>query len=48
MWIYCPGSAGVQGNERAERLASIAPATRTVTMDKGDIVKTTYGLVVDD
>ena len=26
LWIYCPGCAGVNGNERADRLASTAAA----------------------
>ena len=27
LWIYCPGHAGVSGNERADRLASTADIT---------------------
>ena len=27
LWIYCPGQAGVRGNERADRLASTADIT---------------------
>jgi ribonuclease HI len=37
VWIYCPGHAGVQGNERADRLASGAPVIGSLDMDKGDI-----------
>ena len=28
LWVYCPGHAGVQGNERADRLAGIAKMTK--------------------
>jgi ribonuclease HI len=37
VWIYCPGHAGVCGNERADVLASKAQVVGTLDMDKGDI-----------
>ena len=30
LWIYCPGHAGVSGNERADRLASTADITALI------------------
>ena len=39
VWIYCPGHAGVRGNERADALASAAPVVGTLDMDKGDILR---------
>ena len=38
-WIYCPGHAGVYGNERADRLASTASIVGELKMDKGDVLR---------
>ena len=42
LWIYCPGHAGVRGNERADSLASRAPIIGDITMDKKDVLKSLY------
>ena len=34
-WIYCPGHAGVSGNERADRLASTADTTSGLQLGRG-------------
>jgi ribonuclease HI len=36
-WIYCPGHAGVRGNEIADRLALRAPVAGKLALDKEDI-----------
>lgn len=41
-WIYCPNHAAVPGNERADRLASIATGAATITPKKEGFVKTIY------
>ena len=33
VWIFCPGHAGVAGNERADELAGLAVVGETVTLD---------------
>ena len=35
LWIYCPGHAGVSGNERADRLASTADITSAAWQVRG-------------
>jgi hypothetical protein len=37
-WIYCPGHAGVQGNEQADRLASGASIQCVHRWDKSDLL----------
>src|SRR5579871_6184329 len=48
VWIYCPGHAGVQGNERADRLAARGPVIGHLTMDKGDILHSIYTRHLDE
>jgi ribonuclease HI len=36
-WIYCPGQAGVRGNEIADRLAGKAAVNDILEMDKSDL-----------
>ena len=36
LWIYCPGHAGVSGNERADRLANTADITSGLQLDRAD------------
>ena len=38
VWIFCPGHAGVRGNEQADRLAGRAPLGGSLPMDKGEVV----------
>ena len=38
VWIFCPGHAGVRGNEQADRLAGRAPLDGSLPMDKGEVV----------
>jgi ribonuclease HI len=47
VWIYCPGHAGVRGNERADLLASKASVVGTLDMDKEDIVKSISDRMID-
>lgn len=42
VWIICAGHARVQGNERADRLPSTVPVTRTNTIDDREMVKNVY------
>ncbi|BFZ09631.1 hypothetical protein BsWGS_12670 [Bradybaena similaris] len=37
-WIYCPGHAGVLGNEQADRLAGEAPIQGGLKWDRGDLI----------
>jgi hypothetical protein len=37
-WIYCPGHAGVMGNEQANRLAGRAPIEGVLKWDKSVLV----------
>jgi hypothetical protein len=36
-WIYCPGHAGVRGNEIADRLAGKAAVNDVIEMNKSDL-----------
>jgi ribonuclease HI len=48
VWIYCPGHAGVRGNERADVLASKAPVVGTLDMDRGDILKSIMDRLLEE
>src|SRR5579871_6545660 len=48
VWIYCPGHAGVRGNERADRLASRAPLTGTLVLDRSDILRSLCERMLSD
>ncbi|BFZ14675.1 hypothetical protein BsWGS_17714 [Bradybaena similaris] len=37
-WIYCPGHAGVLGNEQADRLAGEAPIQEGLKWDRADVL----------
>ena len=37
LWIYCPGHAGVSGNERADRLASTADITSGLQLGRAEV-----------
>ena len=37
-WLFCPGHAGVLGNERADQLAGSAPITGTLTLDPATVI----------
>ena len=39
-WIFCPGHAGVVGNERADKLAGEAVLGEAVPLDPATIVST--------
>ena len=39
LWIYCPGHAGVCGNERAERLASTADMTSGLQLGRAEVLR---------
>lgn len=38
VWIYCPGQAGIHGNERVDSLVSRAPITGILRNDKAEIM----------
>jgi hypothetical protein len=38
-WNYCPGHAGVRGNEEADRLAVSVPVGGQLLHDKGDVIR---------
>lgn len=46
--IFCPGYAGVQGNKRADMLASQAPLTEKSTTSETKIVKKMYENMLND
>ena len=39
LWIYCPGHAGVSGNERADRLASTADSTSVLQLGRAEVLR---------
>ena len=39
LWIYCPGHAGVSGNERADRLASTADITSGLQLGRAKVLR---------
>ena len=39
LWIYCPGHAGVSGNERADRLASTADITSGLHLGRAEVLR---------
>ena len=39
VWIFCPGHAGVKGNEKADQLAGNANIDENLKMDKAEVMK---------
>ena len=39
LWIYCPGHAGVGGNERADRLASTADIPSDLQLGRAEVLR---------
>ena len=39
LWIYCPGHAGVGGNEQADRLASTADITSGLQLGRAEVLR---------
>ena len=39
LWVYCPGHAGVPGNERADRLAGTAKMTCGLKLGRSDVIR---------
>ena len=39
LWIYCPGHAGVSGNERADRLASTGEITSGLQLGRAEVLR---------
>ena len=39
LWFYCPGHAGVSGNERADRLASTADITSGLQLGRAEVLR---------
>ena len=39
VWIYCPGHAGVSGNEQADRLAITADITCGLHLDRAEVLR---------
>ena len=39
LWIYCPGHAGVSGNEQADRLASMAEIESGLQLGRAEVLR---------
>ena len=39
LWVYCPGHAGVKGNDRADRLAEKANITGGLRLGRPEVVR---------
>ena len=39
LWVYCPGHAGVKGNDRTERLAGKATLTRGLLQGRSEMLR---------
>ena len=39
LWVYCPGHAGVNGNDRADRLAGKAAFTRGLLLGRSEVLR---------
>ena len=39
LWIYCPGHAGVSGNDRADRLASTTDITSGLQLGRAEVLR---------
>ena len=39
LWVYCPGHAGVKGNERADRLAGNATTTTGLCLGRSEVLR---------
>ena len=39
LWVYCPGHAGVSGNERADRMASTADITSSLQLGRAEVLR---------
>ena len=39
LWVYCPGHAGVKGNDRADRLAGTATITTGLRLGKSEVLR---------
>ena len=39
LWVYCPGYAGVKGNDRADRLAGKATLTSGLLLRRSEVLR---------
>ena len=39
LWVYCPGHAGVKGNNRADRLAGKATLTSGLILGRSEVLR---------
>ena len=39
LWVYCPGHAGVKGNDRADRLAGKATVTDGLRLGRSEVLR---------
>ena len=39
LWVYCPGHAGVKGNDRADRLAGKATPTSGLLLGRSEVLR---------
>ncbi len=39
LWVYCPGHAGVKGNDRADRLAGKATLTSGLLLGRSEVLR---------
>jgi len=44
-WIFCPGHAGVLGNEQADKLAGLALVKEKIQYDKKNVIKVLWDKV---
>ena len=42
LWMYCPGHAGVKGNDRADRLAGKATKTSGLLLGRSEVLKSLW------
>ena len=39
LWVYCPGHAGVKGNDRADTLAGKATVTNGLILERSEVLR---------
>ena len=39
LWVYCPGHAGVKGNDRADRMADKATITNGLLLGRSEVLR---------
>ena len=39
LWVYCPGHAGVKGNDQADRLAGKPTLTSSLLLERAEVLR---------